>query len=148
MITPTGLPSSTTITASCSRSALAAALTNSPAPISGSGGLMCWATASARLARPSNTADNSSRSETLPATSPAITGGSAPTTGICDTPYSRRMLIASRTVSDGCVCTRSGSAPDFPRSTSPTVGCAVEPSSRVRRKPYDDIQASLKIFDM
>ena len=30
--------------------------------------------------------------------------------------------MASRTVSDGWVCTRSGSAPDLPRSTSPTVG--------------------------
>ena len=109
---------------------------------------MCSETASANLARPSKTAESSSRSETLPATSPAITGGSAPTTGIWDTPYSRRMPMASRTVSDGWVCTRSGSAPDLRRSTSPTVGCSVDPSRRVRRNPYDDIHASLKIFDM
>ena len=101
---------------------------------------MCWETASANFARPSKTADKSSRSDTLPATSPAITGGSAPTTGICDTPYSRRMPMASRTVSDGWVCTRSGSAPDLPRNISPTVALldrAIEPVAQepVRRHP-------------
>ncbi|CKQ97056.1 Uncharacterised protein [Mycobacterium tuberculosis] len=134
-MTPTGLPSSTTINASQSRNALPAALTNSPAPIIRSGGLMCADTASANLARPSNTAESSSRSETLPATSPAITGGSAPTTGICDTPYSRRIPMASRTVSDGWVYTRAGSAPDLRRNTSPTVDCSVDPSRRLRRNP-------------
>ncbi len=109
---------------------------------------MCWETASASLALPENTAESSSRSDTLPATSPAITGGSAPTTGICDTPYSRRIPMASRTVSEGWVWTRAGNAPDLRRNTSPTVDASVLPSRRLRRKPYDDIHASLKIFDM
>ena len=49
-----------------------------------------------RAARPVNTASSRSRSVTDPATSPAITGGSARTTGICETPYSRRISTASR----------------------------------------------------
>ncbi|SKU47121.1 Uncharacterised protein [Mycobacteroides abscessus subsp. abscessus] len=76
-----------------------------------------------------------------------MTGGSAPTTGICDTPYSRKISMASRTVSDGWVCTKSGSAPDFPRSTSPTVGSETLPSKRLRKNPYEDIQASLNTLD-
>ena len=56
-----------------------------------------------------------------PATSAATIGGSARTTGIWLTPYSWRMWTASAIVSPGWVCTRSGSWPDLPRSTSPTV---------------------------
>ena len=55
--------------------------------------------------------------------------------GICDTPYSRRIPMASRSVSDGWVCTRSGNTPDLARSTSATVDSTVEPSSRERRNP-------------
>ena len=51
---------------------------------------MCRSTGSARWACPVNSASSRSRSDTDPDTSPAITGGSAVTTGICDTAYSRR----------------------------------------------------------
>ena len=56
-------------------------------------------TESARCALPVNSASSRSRSDTAPATSPDITGGSALTTGICDTWYSRRISMASRRVS-------------------------------------------------
>ena len=51
----------------------------------------------------------------------AMTGGSALTTGICDTEYSCRISMASRTVSVGWVCTSAGRSPAFLWSTSPTV---------------------------
>ena len=82
---------------------------------------MCCSTRSVSLAPPANSASNSARSDTAPATSAATIGGSARTTGICETPYSRRMAIASAMVSPGWVCTRAGRPPALPRSTSPTV---------------------------
>ena len=98
---------------------------------------MCFSTGSARCAFPANSAASRSRSLTAPATSPTMTGGSALTTGIWETPYSRRISIASRTVSLGWVCTRAGISPDLACSTSPTrllAGLAQEavatPSSR------------------
>src|SRR5207253_1218584 len=97
--TPTGRPSSWTSSASADSSAEMASWTPSLAPITGSGGLMCDSTWSASLASPAKSASSRARSETDPATSAAITGGSARTTGICETPYSLRMLIASATVS-------------------------------------------------
>ena len=103
---------------------------------------MCLPTRSASDAAPENTASVRPRSLTAPATSPIITGGSASTTGICETPYVCRISMASRTVSVGCVCTRSGSAPDLVHSTSATVA----PWAALWN-PYDRIQASLKIFD-
>ena len=66
---------------------------------------------------PANSASSSVFSSTEPTTSPAVTGGSARTTGSWLTPYSRRMSIASRTVSFGWVCTSVGVSPDFARST-------------------------------
>ena len=89
----------------------------------GSAGDMCGSTESASDTLPANRASSSARSETDPITSPAVTGGSAFTTGICETPYSRRMSITSRTVSFGCACTSDGVSPDFSRSTSPMVMC-------------------------
>jgi hypothetical protein len=85
-----------------------------------------------QLARPVNSASSRSRSWTAPTISAVITGGSARTTGICETPYSRRMSIASRTVSVGWVCTNDGSGPSWPlrASTSPTV---VVPLSACRK---------------
>ena len=47
---------------------------------------------------------------TEPTTSPAVTGGSALTTGIWETAYSRRMSMASRTVSYGWTCTSVGTS--------------------------------------
>ncbi len=84
------------------------------------------------------------RSETAPATSAATIGGSARTTGICETPYSWRIATASAMVSAGWVCTRSGSWPDLPRSTSPTVWAWGAPSPE--GKPYCASQSSLKIL--
>ena len=46
---------------------------------------------------------------TVPTTSASASGGSALTTGTWDTPYSRRMAMASRTVSSGWTWTRGGS---------------------------------------
>jgi hypothetical protein len=77
-----------------------------------------------------NSSSRRARSLTEPATSPDVTGGSALTTGICDTPYSRRMLIAVRIVSPGWVCTSAGRRPPLLFRTSPTV---VSPSAL--RKP-------------
>ena len=82
---------------------------------------MCSSTRSVRCAAPVNSASSSVRSDTDPATSAATIGGSARTTGICETPYSWRIATASAMVSFGWVCTRSGSRPSLPRSTSPTV---------------------------
>src|SRR3954447_1648669 len=76
---------------------------------------------STRDARPENSASIRSRSTTDPATSAAMTGGSARTTGSCETAYSRRMWMASASVSFGWVCTSWGSWPPLARSTSPTV---------------------------
>ncbi|CAB4925190.1 unannotated protein [freshwater metagenome] len=90
----------------------------------GSGALMCFSKVSDSAAAPEKSASSSAFSSTEPTTSPAVTGGSARTTGIWETPYSRRMSMASRTVSVGWVCTRAGSAspsPDLARSSSPTV---------------------------
>ena len=68
-----------------------------------------------------------------------LVGGSARTTGICETPYSWRMCTASAIVSVGWVCTRSGIWPLLPRSTSPMVGW----SSEAGRKPYWASHSSL-----
>ena len=87
--------------------------TGDPAPTSGRPGSMCFSTASARCACPVKSASSRARSLTEPATSPDITGGSALTTGICETPYSRRICTASRIVSPGWVCTRAGMSPDL-----------------------------------
>ena len=87
----------------------------------GSGGDMWSSTRSVRWAVPVKSASSRVRSETDPATSAATIGGSARTTGICETPYSCRIATASAIVSPGWVCTRSGSRPALPRSTSPTV---------------------------
>jgi hypothetical protein len=65
-----------------------------------------------------NRASSRARSLTDPATSPDITGGSALTTGICDTPYSRRISMASRIVSLGCVCTRRAARPTWPQDVA------------------------------
>ena len=91
---------------------------------------------------PAKSASSRVRSETDPATSAATIGGSARTTGIWDTPYSWRIATASAMVSPGWVCTRSGSRPSLPRSTSPTVGTssAVSPTA----KPYCASHSSLK----
>ncbi len=78
-----------------------------------------------------------------PATSPVTTGGSAFSTGSWETPYSRMMSIASRTVSVGCTCTICGNESDFAASTSATV--ASDPLSV--RNPYRAIHSSLKILD-
>jgi hypothetical protein len=67
-----------------------ASSSGSPAPSAGSGGDMCFSSRSDSWARPVNRASSRSRSTTAPATSAAITGGSARTTGICDTWNSRR----------------------------------------------------------
>ena len=82
---------------------------------------MWSSTGSVSLAEPAKRASSSARSETEPATSAATIGGSARTTGIWETPYSRRIATASAMVSLGWVCTSSGRPPDLPRSTSPTV---------------------------
>src|SRR5690606_31029964 len=119
--TPTGRPSSSTRAPSASANALIAACTGSPAPIVGNGADMCRSSRSDNSALPENNAASNSRSLTAPTTSAAITGGSAETTGIWLTPYSRRICTASATVSFGWVCTRSGSDPSLRRSTSPTV---------------------------
>ncbi len=97
-----------------------AAATGSPEPMMGRGGDMCGSRASASEAAPANRASSRARSETEPTTSPAVIGGSAPTMGIWETPYSRRMSMASRTVSFGCACTSEGVSPDLVRSTSAT----------------------------
>ena len=55
--------------------------------------------------------------ETVPTTSARATGGSALTTGICDTPYSSRMAMADRTVSSGWTWTKDGT-----RGPSPQYG--------------------------
>ena len=57
-----------------------------------------------------NSAPSRPRSLTEPTTSAAITGGSARTTGIWLTPYSRRIEIASAIVSLGWVWTSDGSS--------------------------------------
>jgi hypothetical protein len=120
------LPSTCTSSASAVPSAATAAVTASPEPMIGNGGDMCFSTRSARLARPSKSASSSVFSSIDPTTSPAVTGGSARTTGSWLTPYSRRMSIASRTVSFGWVCTRVGVSPDFVCSRSPTVSPVVD----------------------
>ena len=107
--TPAGLPSTCTEQRVGRRRAPSiAAATGSPEPMIGSGGDMCGSSASAR--RPCRrTARRAAPSrDTDPTTSPAVTGGSARTTGSCETPYSRRMSIASRTVSFGWACTSDG----------------------------------------
>ena len=48
-------------------------------------------------------------------------GGSAQTTGICETPYSCRICTASAIVSLGWVCTSAGMSPFLACSTSPMV---------------------------
>jgi len=83
--------------------------------------VMGLVTRSANDAVPANNLSSRSRSPTEPTISAAITGGSARTTGICETPYSRITSMASRTVSFGCMCTNSGVGPDLAASTSPTV---------------------------
>ena len=75
---------------------------------------MCFSTESNRCAWPVKSASSNARSLTDPATSPDMTGGSALTTGICETPNSRRMWTASRIVSLGCVWTSAGISPDLP----------------------------------
>ena len=67
-------------------------------------------------------------------------GGSARTTGICETPYSWRIWIASAIVSLGWVWTRAGMSPFLARSTSPMVCPPPEPV----RKPKWASQSSLK----
>jgi hypothetical protein len=62
----------------------------SPAPIVGSGADMWFSSRSDNWARPVKSASSRSRSTTAPATSAAMTGGSARTTGICETLNSRR----------------------------------------------------------
>ena len=96
-------------------------MTGSLAPSAGSGGSITFSTASAGPAVWPKSAPSSPRSLTEPTTSAAITGGSARTTGIWETPYSRRIPTASAMVSIGWVCTSDGSSPDFSRSTSPTT---------------------------
>ena len=88
---PTGLPSSSTSRASSSTSSPTAPATGSLAPSTGNGDSMTRSTASAGPALRPKRAPSSPRSLTEPTTSAAITGGSARTTGICDTPYSRRI---------------------------------------------------------
>src|SRR6476659_9757434 len=119
--TPTGLPSSTTMIASAVSSSRRASAIGWPAPTSGRAGSMSFSTESVRCALPAKSLSSSDRSLTAPATSPAITGGSALTTGIWETPYSCRISMASRTVSGGWVCTRAGRSPAFLCNTSPTV---------------------------
>src|SRR5665647_3901676 len=89
--TPTGLPSLMTRNASSVSRMWRAADTGSPEPTSDRVGHMCLETGSARSAVPANSAVSKSRSLTEPTTSPSTTGGSALTTGICETPYSRRI---------------------------------------------------------
>ncbi len=108
----------------------------------GSGGLMWSSTRSVSRAVPAYSASRSARSETEPATSAATIGGSARTTGICETAYSCRIATASAMVSLGWVCTRSGSRPSLPRSTSPTVW--VWSRSASVGKPYCASHSSLK----
>ncbi len=109
MRTPTGLPSSSTSAAPARSSAAIAAVTGSPVPTAGSGGDMWAVSGWSKAARSANSASSRSRSTTDPTTSAAITGGSSLTTGIWDTPYSRRIAIAEPTVSSGCTCTSPGS---------------------------------------
>ena len=71
-----------------------------------------------------NAESMSSRSVTPPTTSARTTGGSCLITGIWLTPYSRRMAIASRTVSSGCVWTSVGSDASRAANMSSTVGPA------------------------
>ena len=101
---------------------------------------MCCSTESVSRALPAKRASSTLRSETEPATSAATIGGSARTTGICETPYSCRIATASAMVSPGWVCTRSGSRPDLPRSTSPTVWTV---GSWPLAKPYWPSHSSL-----
>ena len=104
-----------------SPSAATAALTGSPEPMIGSGADMCFSTRSASVARPGEQRVDQHLLVDGADHLAAVTGGSARTTGIWHTPYSRRMWIASRTVSFGWVCTSAGVSPALLRSTSPTV---------------------------
>ena len=101
---------------------------------------MCVSTRSTSLALPENSASSSLRSETLPATSAATIGGSARTTGICETPYSWRMCTASAMVSLGWVCTRSG----MPAALAAQHLADASARSVAGRKPYWLSHSSLK----
>src|SRR5215472_10306246 len=126
VITPAGLPSTSTTAAPAASSARAATLTGSPEPTDGSGGDISPATSSSGAAFPATSASSRSCSTIEPTTSAAITGGSALSTGSCDTSNSRRLAMTLRTVSVGCACTNAGSAePALRSSTSPTRGSAV-----------------------
>ena len=87
---------------------------------------MCCSSRSASRARPANSASSSSRSPTEPTISAAITGGSAFTTGICETAYwttpeQRAALEASRDAYEkaldaaryGAITTEIREAPTF-----------------------------------
>ena len=79
-----------------------------------------------------NRAPSRPRSLTEPTTSAAITGGSARTTGICETPYSRRIATASAIVSFGWVCTSDGQLAGL---LAQHVADRHAPSARARREP-------------
>src|SRR5690606_605264 len=134
--TATGWPPSSTRAAVVWPSSSAAASIGSPMPRVGSGGPCTSPTGRSRIDGSAMAALSSSRSRTAPDTSPSTTGGSCFTTGIWLTSYSRRISMASRTVSSGWVWTSSGRSSGRSRSRSPTVGPAA------RRNPWSAIQPS------
>ena len=137
--TPTGLPSSCTSTASAVSSSATAARAASVEPIVGSGGghvvldrVGELGGAGEQRVQQGPLGDRARRPR--PPRSAAPRGprasGRRRTPGGCAT--------ASAMVSAGCVCTRSGSRPSLPRSTSPTVGTSrvgVADREAVRRQP-------------
>jgi hypothetical protein len=86
---------------------------------------------------------------TVPTTSASERGGSALTTGICDTPYSRRIDMADLTDSAGWTCTRGGivDAPS-PRDLATSRSSTVSPALPVaRRNPWSAIHPSSYSFE-
>ena len=76
---------------------------------SAAGGVMTSATRASKDSGVLTSRVRRSCSVTVPTTSARANGGSALTTGTCETPYSRRIAMASRTVSSGWTWTRGGS---------------------------------------
>ena len=116
----------------------------SPDPTSGNGGGHVLADGvGQRCACPANSASSSSRSDTDPTTSPAITGGSADTTGICDTAVLAHDLDG---VPHGLVGMRVHQRRQVAALGREHLGRRW-PRRRASTKPYDAIQPSEKIFE-
>ena len=71
-------------------------------------------------------------------------GGSARTTGICETAYSCRILTASAIVSLGWVCTSAGMSPFLACRTSPMVSPLLDSAMNPKRASHSSLKTLVR----